>query len=123
MLECNLNGAILEVKESLLGWTDTKVSFWYYDVENWTRSLTGKRDEAPSEPMRPDEIDWAKKHYLPKALALKSAPVKSLFDPNANVRYAKVTASMEADGFYDGHTREECAAEWRRRYDELAMAG
>jgi hypothetical protein len=73
--------------------------------------------------MRPDEIDWAQRHYLPKALSAKPSPAKPVFDPKANARYAKVTASMEADGFYDGHTREQCAAEWRRRYDELATGG
>jgi hypothetical protein len=41
------------------------------------------------------------------------------FDPKAEGRYAAVTASMEADDFYTGHTREECAAEWKRRYDDL----
>jgi hypothetical protein len=41
------------------------------------------------------------------------------FDPKAKARSAQVSASMEADGFYDKHTREECKAEWRRRYDAL----
>ena len=51
------------------------------------------------------------------------APFNPLYDPGAKARYAAVTKSMEADGFYDNHTREECAAEWRRRYEELKGAG
>lgn len=43
-------------------------------------------------------------------------------DPKAEGRYRKVTASMEADGYYASHTREECKAEWARRYDELQLA-
>lgn len=51
------------------------------------------------------------------------APFNPLYDPKAKARYAEVTASMERDGFYDSHTREECAAEWRRRYDALKEGG
>lgn len=40
-------------------------------------------------------------------------------DPKAKERYAQVSASMESDGFYSNHTREECRLEWRRRYDLL----
>ena len=47
------------------------------------------------------------------------APFNPDFDPLAEERYAKVTASMQADDFYANHTREECKAEWGRRYDEL----
>jgi hypothetical protein len=41
------------------------------------------------------------------------------FDPKAEQRFKKVTASMERDNFYATHTREECKAEWARRYDKL----
>lgn len=47
------------------------------------------------------------------------APFNPLFDPKAAGRYSAVTASMTADNFYEGHTREECKAEWARRYDAL----
>lgn len=51
------------------------------------------------------------------------APFNPAFDPKAKDRYAAVTASMEADGFYAKHTREECKAEWARRYDAEKAAG
>ena len=41
------------------------------------------------------------------------------FDPRAKKRYAQVTSSMEYDGFYNNHTREECRIEWKSRYDKL----
>lgn len=47
------------------------------------------------------------------------APFNPEADPKAEGRYAEVTASMQADDFYANHTREECKAEWRRRYDLL----
>ena len=50
-------------------------------------------------------------------------PFNPDYDPKAKARYAKVTESMEKDGFYDNHTRQECAAEWRKRYDELKEKG
>ncbi len=45
------------------------------------------------------------------------------FDPKAKARSNKVTQSMEADGFYLNHTREQCAVERARRYDELKAKG
>lgn len=45
------------------------------------------------------------------------------FDPKAAGRYALVTASLEKDGYYDTHTRQECAEEWRKRYDALKAQG
>jgi hypothetical protein len=50
------------------------------------------------------------------------APFNPLFDPKAKDRFAAVTKSMEADNFYASHSREECRAEWRRRYDEREAA-
>lgn len=43
-------------------------------------------------------------------------------DPRAEARYAAVSRSMEADGYYASHTREECREEWGRRYDALKEA-
>ena len=46
-------------------------------------------------------------------------PFNPDFDPLAKGRFERVTASMEADNFYEGRSREECASEWRRRYEAL----
>lgn len=51
------------------------------------------------------------------------APFNPLYDPKAKDRYAAVTASLEADGFYKTHTREECKEEWRKRYEDLKERG
>ena len=47
------------------------------------------------------------------------APFNPDYDPKDYARYTKVTQSMETDGWYTSHTREECKAEWARRYEEL----
>lgn len=39
------------------------------------------------------------------------------YKPHAKKIRADTTASMEHNGFYDYHTRVECAVEWRTRYD------
>jgi hypothetical protein len=65
-LSFKLSGNILEVKETRVNWTATHVTFWYYDVENWLVSSTGRSNEVPTRPMQQDSIDWVKKHYLPK---------------------------------------------------------
>jgi hypothetical protein len=51
------------------------------------------------------------------------APFNPGFDPDAEERYRAVAKSMEDDGFYGTHSREECAAEWLRRYESLARGG
>jgi hypothetical protein len=48
------------------------------------------------------------------------APFNKRYDPKAGERYKLVSESMEDDGFYDSHTREECRVEWGKRYDILA---
>lgn len=46
-------------------------------------------------------------------------PFNPNYNPNWKEIQKRVTSSMEADGFYDNHTREECSAEYRRRWDEI----
>lgn len=75
MLDCKFidNSPILEVKQVSMSFTDTKVQYWYYDTENWLRSLLGQKDEKPTQPMTQKEIDWASKNYIPKAFKEKVA--------------------------------------------------
>jgi hypothetical protein len=51
------------------------------------------------------------------------APFNPDCDPKAKKRYALVTDSMEKDNYYDSHTREECAIEWRKRYEKFKEDG
>jgi len=51
------------------------------------------------------------------------APFNPKYDPKAAERYKKVTSSMVRDDFYANHIREECAAEWRKRYEDLKAKG
>lgn len=52
---------------------------------------------------------------------MKPAPFNPEYRPYAAAVSKDVVEGMEADGFYDDHTREECSSEYRKRYDE-AMA-
>jgi hypothetical protein len=54
-------------------------------------------------------------HWRHQPTDLGSNPA---FDPKAADRFAKVTASLEADNYYATHTREECRAEWAARYEK-----
>lgn len=47
---------------------------------------------------------------------MQPAPFNPAYRKEARQWAAQATASMERDGYYDTHTREQCAAEWRRRY-------
>jgi hypothetical protein len=65
MLDFKLNGNILEVKETIYGSVD-RISYWYYDIEKWVVSTTGKKDETPSIPMTKNSVWWCKRYHLPK---------------------------------------------------------
>lgn len=46
-------------------------------------------------------------------------PFNPEYDPKAKGRFERVTKSMEEDGYYQDHTREECKQEWHKRYELL----
>lgn len=125
MLTCKLDGDLLAVTETLMSFTQTRVAYWYYDVSKWLRTLHGTKDERPSAPMSPQEIAWVSQHYLTKAREPQPAvqPLNPSYDPKAKSRSEKAAASMEADDYYAGHSREACAQEWRRRYEVLRAHG
>jgi hypothetical protein len=64
MLEFKLEGDILQVKETSIGWHDTRISYWHYDVKNWIDNANGKREPLDKK-MSHEQIDWVKKFYLP----------------------------------------------------------
>lgn len=51
------------------------------------------------------------------------APFNPTFDPKAKERFEAVSASMQADDFYAGHSREECRIEWAARFDRMKEEG
>jgi len=68
MLSYRLDGDILEVIESVHGWSKTKVTYWYYDIKQWKVSSHGKQFDVPDRAMVPDAIEWVKKYYLKHAM-------------------------------------------------------
>jgi len=46
MLEVSKEGNVVAVKESILSFVDTKVSYWYYDLEKNMKSSHGKKDDV-----------------------------------------------------------------------------
>lgn len=114
----------LEVKETMMSWTNDRITYWYYDTEKWLKTRAGKEGDTPDQVCTKADIDWATRHYLPKLLdAQKPAPVlNSAFDPRSTQWSNAVTYSMVEDDFYAGHTRPECALEWRQRYDAMKKA-
>jgi len=51
------------------------------------------------------------------------APFNPDYNPNAKNWGNIASQSMMDDGFYANHSREECATEWRKRYDALKAQG
>lgn len=66
MLHYKLTGDILEVIQMTATFTDTKYQYWYYDIKNWKRSVSGALNSTPCQEMTENEIAWVKKYYLPK---------------------------------------------------------
>ena len=73
-LEFKLNGDILEVNEILMGWHDTKVSYWYYDIRNWMVSSFGRKGDKPDRHCTDESIAWVRKHYLPR-VGIQNQPI------------------------------------------------
>lgn len=46
-------------------------------------------------------------------------PFNPEYDPKADARFREVSKSMQDDGYYSNHTRQECKEEWRKRYEKL----
>ena len=65
-LSFRLSGDVLEVVESLFSWSDTKTTYWYYDIANWTVSSFGRKGDKPDRPMTEGSKSWVRKYYLPK---------------------------------------------------------
>ena len=66
MLTYSLTGDILEVTETIMSFTANKKSYWYYDIRNWFKSSTGKRNAICDRKMSEADIAWVEKYYLPK---------------------------------------------------------
>ena len=64
MLELRLEGDILQVKETIMGFSKDRVSYWHYDIKNWMDNANGKREPLDKK-MSQGSIDWVKKYYLP----------------------------------------------------------
>lgn len=56
--------------------------------------------------------------YFHHAHGNPPAPFNPEFDPLAAPRSTRAARTMQEDGFYDTHTREECALEHRRRVEQ-----
>lgn len=46
--------------------------------------------------------------------AMKPAPLNPAYNPAAIIASRQAVTQMEISGFYDSHTREECAEEYKR---------
>lgn len=59
-------GYLQVIEQQISVVTKSVTYYWYYDINNWTKNVLGKKDEEPSLPMSPACIRWVKDYYLPK---------------------------------------------------------
>jgi hypothetical protein len=57
---------LIEVKETSMSFTKTKVSYWYYNTELWMKSSHGKENDVTDRCMTKGDIEWVQKYYIPK---------------------------------------------------------
>ena len=62
---------VLEVKDSVVSLRETRHTFWYYDIKNWKRSITGKEHEIPTHDVDKNTKKWVKDYYIPKLVDVK----------------------------------------------------
>jgi hypothetical protein len=63
-----ISSDVLEVKEQIHNFRDTKTSYWYTNFKEWKQSSFGKQNDKCDRDMTPESIAWCKKYYLPKVL-------------------------------------------------------
>jgi hypothetical protein len=66
MLEFKLIGSVLTVIERLYSFTETRTSFWYYNIDTWCKNRNGKENEPMDFQCDQGTIDWVRKYYFPK---------------------------------------------------------
>ena len=67
MITCKMvSDDVLEVEERLLYFDRTEISYVYYNLKTRLRSVLGRKDEVPSEPVTDKDWEWVCKYYLPK---------------------------------------------------------
>ena len=54
---------LLEVKETIIGWHDTQITYSQYDLVAKTKQVIGSRVY----PMSDRDMKWVQKYYVPKA--------------------------------------------------------
>lgn len=57
---------ILEVVETLFSHHGTARTFWYYDIDAWRQSSTGKKGAALDRDCSPLTRDWVRTHFFHK---------------------------------------------------------
>ena len=62
-LKLKLEGDILEVTEITMSANETRKFSWFYNIKTWEYREQGHDHFWP---MDDGQIDWVKKHYLPK---------------------------------------------------------
>lgn len=87
MLSYRLTDNILEVKENLHGWNESKYAYWYYDIVNWRQSSKGIENDQIDRDMLASSISWVKKYYLPKVLKMNNSVIAMQAAINANEKF------------------------------------
>lgn len=69
MMHCQYlpNSSILEMTSVRKTSAKTITTFWYFNTACWLKSSNGEKGERPLEVMSQEQIDWVKKHCIPKA--------------------------------------------------------
>lgn len=87
---------VMEVREEIFSFRDTKTSWFYYDMQNRMMSIHGRQGDKPDRPMDQSSYDWAVKHYVPKILPYKPLFNEWLESPEGVLSQAKHNEAQAA---------------------------
>lgn len=87
-----LTPTLLELQDHQLSFVDTKVKFWYFDLEKRLVSSHGREGDTPDRPMGDERWSWVQEHYIPLAQkqAAEAAAAQHKWESDAPKRAAAV---------------------------------
>lgn len=78
---------IIEVREEIHSFKDTKRSWSYYDLSNNLTSSHGKQGDALDRPLDAQMKAWAQQHYVPRIAPYVPTPQEHFSNPQVVAEY------------------------------------
>lgn len=72
---------VIEVRAELYSFTETEISWFYYDLQKRLVSSNGRQGDVPDRLMDDASYDWAVKYYVPKISPYSMTAIERMASP------------------------------------------